>query len=397
MLRAMGRVKLLLGNLALTLALLALCAAAGEVWLRSVPERNDAAQRDDGSTKYRFNPYRSDGVLGYAHRLDWETVHETEEFRVTVHTNGLGLRGAPAEARKAPGTYRVLLLGDSFAFGFGVEDDATFAAVLQRTLAPPDGFERVEVLNAGVAGWSADQYLLFLESRGFAWKPDLVLLAETENDPADLAWNRLELDARRLPTRAQPTRRMIDQSGRMRYLEGGPLALPAVSFPGQAWLADHSALYHWLRYRLAKLWIARAVKGEERRLRQEAGAPPEGEIDALTPDAIQRGLWSGPAFQLRYHRKLVAAIREACAERGVALATLLVNFRPGQGQADLAAALAADCAADRACVTSAKLLEGHADSEVFYAEDGHWTARGHQLVGEALARWLPSVLPPSAP
>jgi hypothetical protein len=389
MLRAMRRVKVLLANVAATLALLALCAAGGEIWLRSVPQPNDAALRDDGSTKWRFNPYRSDGVLGYAHRPEWETVHETEDFRVTVHTNALGLRGGPATAAKPKGTYRILLLGDSFAFGFGVEDDATFGAVLARTLPPPPGFERVEVLNAGVAGWSADQYYLFLETRGFAWRPDLVLLAETENDPADLAWNRLELDARRLPVRAQPTRRMIDQSGRMRYLEGGPLALPAIDFPGRAWLADHSALYHWLRYRLAKLWIARAVKGEERRLRSEAGAPPAGPIESLSPDAIQRGLWSGPEFQLRYHRALVAAIRAACAERGVALATLLVNFRPGQADEDLAPALAADCAADRACVASSALLAGAPESEVFFASDGHWNARGHALVGEGLARWLP--------
>lgn len=393
MLRAMGRVKLLLGNLAVTLVLLALFAAAGELWLRKVPEPNDAALLDDGSTKWRFNPYQSDGVLGYVHRPDWATVHQTEDFRVTVHTNALGLRGAPAKATKARGTYRILLIGDSFAFGFGVEDDETFAAVLARSLPPPPGYKRVEVLNAGVAGWSADQYLLFLETRGFAWRPDLVLLAETENDPADLAWNRLELDARRLPVRAQPTRRMIDQSGRMRYLEGGPLALPAISFPGQAWLADHSALYHWLRYRAAKLWIARAVRGEERRLRREAGTPPEGAIETLTPDAIQRGLWSGPAFQLRYHRKLVEAIRAACAERGIALATLLVNFRPAQRQADLAEGLTADCAADPLCISSAKLLEGHAESEVFFAEDGHWKARGHALVGEGLARWLPGVVP----
>ena len=374
MLRAMGRVKIVLGNVAVTLALLALCAACGEVWLRNVPERNDGARRTDGSTKWRFNPYRADGVLGYTHRPDWEAVHDTEEFHVTVHTNALGLRGGPARAKKAPGTWRILLLGDSFAFGFGVEDDETFAAVLARELRPPPGFERVEVLNAGVAGWSADQYLLFLETRGFALRPDVVLLAETENDPADLAWNRLELAADRLPVRTQPTRRMIDQSGRMRYLDGGPLALPAFSFPGRAWLADHSALYHWLRFRLAKVWIARAAKGEERRLRSEAGEPPDGPIESLTPDAIQRGLWSGPEFQLRYHRALVAAIRRRCAERAVPLATLLVNFRPGQEQEELAKGLGADCAADSACVSSAELLAGRAESEVFFAEDGHWTA-----------------------
>lgn len=393
MLRRMGRVKLVLANLGVLLALLALVAAGGELWLRGVPQPNDGRLRDDGSTKWRFNPYRADGVLGYAHRPNWETVHETDEFRVTVHTNDLGLRGAPAAAAKPPGTCRILVLGDSFAFGFGVEDDEAFPAVLARALPPPPGFDRLEVLNAGVAGWSADQYLLYLETQGFALAPDLLLLAVTENDPADLAWNRLDLDAQRLPVRAQPTRRMIDQSGRMRYLEGGPLALPAFSFPGQRWLADHSELFHWLRYRLAKLWIARAVKGEERRLRSEAGAPPEGPIESLSADAIQRGLWSGPAFQLRYHRRLVEAIRRTAAERGLAVATLLVNFRPGQAEEALATPLAADCAADPACIPSAKLLEEFPAREVFFAQDGHWNARGHALVGEGLARWLPTVSP----
>jgi lysophospholipase L1-like esterase len=382
------RLKLLLGNLAITAGLLFVCAALGEAWLRAVPQRSDAALQDDGSTRWRFNPYQPDGVLGYVHRPDWETIHATADFEVTVRTNALGLRGAPADARKERGAFRILVLGDSFAFGFGVEDDETFAAALARLLPPPPGFARVEVLNAGVAGWSADQYLLFLELRGFALAPDLVLLAVTENDPGDLAWNRLELDARRLPLRAMPTRRMIDQRGRMRYLEGGPLALPALSFPGQDWLADHSVLYHWLRYRFAKLWIARALRGEERRQRAEAGPPPDDPIETLSSDQLQRGLWSGPPFQIRYHRYLVDAIRAACSERGVRLATLLVGFRAGQAKPESAEALAADCARDPDCTASTALLAGHAEAEVFFPDDGHWNARGHALVAEGLARRL---------
>jgi lysophospholipase L1-like esterase len=392
-----ARVKLLLGNLAVLAALLGLCALGGELWLRAVPKRNDTAELGDGSRKWQFNPYRPDGTLGYAHRPDWETVHATEDFEVTVHTNALGLRGADVAPAKPRGTFRILVLGDSFAFGFGVEDGEAFPAVLERVLPPPAGYERVEVWNAGVAGWSVDQYGLLLETRGFGWRPDLVLLAETENDPGDLAWNRLELDARRLPVRVEPTRRMIDQRGRMKYLKGGPLALPDLAFPGQAWLADRSQLYHWLRYRLAKLWIARAVRGEERRLRAEAGAPPDGPIESLTPDQIQRGLWSGSAFQLRYHRYLLEAMRAACAERGVAFATLLVNFRAGQARPETAAALRADCARDARCVPSESLLAGHAEAEVFFPEDGHWNARGHALVAEGLARWLQTLPPFSGP
>jgi hypothetical protein len=386
-------VRLLLVNLLVLVALLALCAGAGEVALRIAAHPNDASRAREGK-RPRFNPYQPDGVLGYALRPDWQAVHATDEFEVTVRTNALALRGAPASVEKPAGTYRVLVLGDSFAFGFGVEDEQAFPAVLERTLAPPPGRERVEVLNAGVAGWSADQYLLFLETRGFALSPDLVLLAVSENDPGDLAWNRLTLDERRLPRRIEPTRRYIDRRGAMRYLRGGPLALPALRFPGQAWLADHSRLYYWLHYRIARAWTARDLEGEERRLAEQAGPPPEGPIASLDPDAIQRGLWSGAGFRLRFHRHLVAAIRAACAGRGVALATLLVAFRGPPPQAGSAAAdLADDCARDPRCTTSSQLLAGHAEDELFFAQDGHWTPRAHELVGRGLARWLAGVEP----
>jgi len=392
--RRVQRLKLLVANGLVFLALVAFCAGAGELALRMAAKPNDVSRTGSGQVKPRFNVYRPDGVLGYALRPDWQALHATDEFQVTVRTNALGLRGAAASAEKPSGVYRVLALGDSFAFGFGVEDAEAFPAVLERALAPPPGDARVEVLNAGVAGWSADQYLLFLETRGFALAPDLVLLTATENDPGDLAWNRLTLDERRLPVRIEPTRRMIDRRGAMRYLRGGPLAQPELRFPGQVWLSDHSLLYHWFRFRLARLATARELETEEKRLRAEAGVPPDGPIASLTPEAIQRGLWSGGEFQLRFHRHLVEAIRAACAARGVALATLLVEFRgPEPMPGSAAAALREDCGRDPRCVRSSALLEGHAGDALFFSQDGHWTPRGHELVGRGLARWLARLEP----
>ncbi|HEX2483721.1 MAG TPA: SGNH/GDSL hydrolase family protein [Myxococcota bacterium] len=388
----MRRLRVVLVNALVFLGLVALCAAVGEVVLRASAKPNDASVTASGGRKPRFNVYRPDGVLGYAHRPDWQAVHATDEFAVTVRTNGLGLRGGAASERKDAGVYRVLVLGDSFAFGFGVEDAEAFPAVLERSLAPPPGFARVEVLNAGVAGWSADQYLLYLETRGFALEPDLVLLAVSENDPGDLAWNRLTLDARRLPQRIEPTRRMIDRRGAMRYQRGGPLAQPQLRLPGQTWLADHSLVYHWLRFRLARLREARELEAEEKRLRAEAGAPPDGPIEALAPEDIQRGLWTGPAFQLRYHRYLVDATAAACAQRGVALATLLVEFRGEEPKPDsAAAALRRDCESDPRCVRSSGLLAGADPEPLFFAHDGHWTPHGHERVARALAGWLPTL------
>lgn len=392
----MRRIGGLLVNLLLVAATLAVIAGVGELALRASAVPGDRVERD-GAVKYRFNPYRGDGVLGYTLRPSWQAVHEHDDYRVTVHTNELGLRGGPAVAEKAAGVYRVLVLGDSFAFGFGVEDDETFSALLQEELPVPAGFERVEVLNAGVAGWSTDHQWLFLATRGFALEPDLILLAMTENDPGDLRWDRLTTDASGLPLRIESTRRMIDQRGRMRYLEGGPLALPELPVPGRAWLATHSQLYHWLRFRLAKLWIANATREELRRLREQAGEPPTGPIAELSQDEIQRGLWSGGDFPVRYHRHLLEAIRRECAAREVPFRILLVAFAESDPANDpTARALHADCATDADCLLSSDAL-GDADAPLFFPADGHWTPAGHARIANALAGWLSAPGPPTAP
>ena len=65
-------------------------------------------------------------------------THRTNEFTSEIATNGQGLRVAPGgkdfPLAKEPGTRRILLLGPSFAFGWGVDYEQTFAARLQELL-----------------------------------------------------------------------------------------------------------------------------------------------------------------------------------------------------------------------------------------------------------------------
>jgi lysophospholipase L1-like esterase len=97
----------------------------------------------------------------------------------TVSTNHEGLRGPEIPAAKRG--LRILALGDSTTFGLGVEEDQTWPAVLQRLLQDglPGG---VEVINAGVPGYTAYQGLRYFEIRGAALRPDLVLATFGFND-----------------------------------------------------------------------------------------------------------------------------------------------------------------------------------------------------------------------
>ncbi|HKJ23704.1 MAG TPA: hypothetical protein VKB65_02700, partial [Myxococcota bacterium] len=74
----------------------------------------------------------------------------------SLHTNGRGFRGrSETAARPAPGRTRVLCSGDSFALGYGVDDDETWCHQLER-IDP-----RLETVNLGQGGYGIDQSYLW--------------------------------------------------------------------------------------------------------------------------------------------------------------------------------------------------------------------------------------------
>lgn len=77
---------------------------------------------------------------------------EQPEFTYIQHVNNLGLRGKDASFEKQPNQYRILMLGDSFTMGKGVEDNQTFSALLEASLnlRSDCNTTTLEVLNGGV-------------------------------------------------------------------------------------------------------------------------------------------------------------------------------------------------------------------------------------------------------
>lgn len=88
-----------------------------------------------------------------------------------VNSNALGLRERDISAEKPPGTYRILCLGDSWTFGQGVADEETFARRLEALLG-----KRVQVINAGLPGFSYFQGYHLLRQLLPVYRPDLVLV-----------------------------------------------------------------------------------------------------------------------------------------------------------------------------------------------------------------------------
>ncbi len=96
------------------------------------------------------------------------------EFDVTTRTNRYGLRGPDPVLPKPPGVVRVLMLGDSFTFGFPVKDEETFCRLIEQGLRAK-GYA-VEVVNGGVSGYSPTLHYLSLRDEFLGFEPDLVIL-----------------------------------------------------------------------------------------------------------------------------------------------------------------------------------------------------------------------------
>ncbi len=116
-----------------------------------------------------------------------------------VRINALGFRGAEVPETKPPGTVRVLCVGDSYTFGPYVDDQETFPAALGRLLDAPVPGEgpAVEVVNAGANGFTLRDELAFLKDKGLGIAPDIVVLIYTQNDIADLARSRPQIEVMR--------------------------------------------------------------------------------------------------------------------------------------------------------------------------------------------------------
>jgi lysophospholipase L1-like esterase len=106
--------------------------------------------------------------------------------------NGYGLRDRDYDIAKAEDTFRVLVIGDSIAFGYCNPRESlaiphTFPKVLERELGatPPAASARVEVINLGVSGYNTIQEVEFLRQKGLALDPDLVVVAYSLNDSRD--------------------------------------------------------------------------------------------------------------------------------------------------------------------------------------------------------------------
>ena len=130
--------------------------------------------------------YRSDPALFFALAPNQKAVTADKPASI----NARGLRGPLVPyARQGSNILRVLFLGDSIVFGFGVFEAEALPSRVGQLLA--ERGVRTEVINSGVPGYSTNQEVVFAEQEGIKYRPDWVVLGFCWNDISDKSGDRV--------------------------------------------------------------------------------------------------------------------------------------------------------------------------------------------------------------
>jgi lysophospholipase L1-like esterase len=174
-------VRKLLSRLALLIFALFFVALLLEVMLRVAFYHSKDFSMEMWKYAVQMKRPVADPKLSFAHRPNSHAFL----MGVDVQINSQGLRDYEYSLAKPVGVYRIMLLGDSTTFGWGVPLNDTTAKILERSLNAKHlpGYDRVEVLNAGVGNYDTVQEVTYYQTRGRAFHPDLVVLVYFINDP----------------------------------------------------------------------------------------------------------------------------------------------------------------------------------------------------------------------
>jgi lysophospholipase L1-like esterase len=180
--RATGRRRLLFGLLAV-LGWVALVAGGIESYVRFVAD--DGMQYDLEMWKYGRDLKRPAGEpsLGHEHVPGRRATLMGVDFAINSH----GLRDRELGYERVPGRLRILMLGDSLTVGWGVRMEDTFAKRLERMFAEVEREREekgvaAEVINAGVGNYNTIQEVQYFLTKGFRYRPDIVVLNHFVND-----------------------------------------------------------------------------------------------------------------------------------------------------------------------------------------------------------------------
>ncbi len=119
-------------------------------------------------------------------RFDMAHREVSGTFQVTTDDNGI--RYPIHDVDKRPGTWRVMPLGCSTTFGWGVDDPDSYPAKLE-LLTRASGHPNTEIINGGQPGYTSFQGLWLWDEALKYYNPDVVVIGYVVQDSRKAAYS----------------------------------------------------------------------------------------------------------------------------------------------------------------------------------------------------------------
>jgi lysophospholipase L1-like esterase len=299
--------------------------------------------------------WKYDPLLGWAHQPGQEGIFETKQFRTFVRINENGLRDREHTYERQNEIQRILVLGDSFAWGYGVEESERFSQRLEEMLD-------VEVINAGVSGYSTDQELLWYRTEGIKYETDIVLLVVAGNDVGD--------NDRQLVSTIYYKPKFVIEDGQLVPI-GYPV--PETGLQGKIvyFLSQRSSLAYFLvqRYFDALSNYGRIKNNSVQVNLPVSGVPAEKEPFKLTMTLI------GEMRNIAVSRKaefMIVTTESWWNLQSEATYTDFVDTLQNEGY----------------FVLDVESMPGFNPEKMLIPDDGHWNRSGHEYVADRIKEFI---------
>lgn len=347
-----GRRKAVFGLLTVGvgLGLLLVVFAVAEIVLRFA-QRESPAPRAEAAGE--FLACDKDAAVGWIFPPSAEGIFRRGARSVRGRTNEWGLRSPPLGERDSA-LVRILVIGDSFVFGWGVAEAEAFPRRLEALLRARHPSRRIEVVNAGIPGYSLWQQRALLERLTVSFRVDAVISTfSLSNDVVD------ELRIRRYA----PDRLLAYQ----------PRPLDPKS--GLAGLIAKSRVLEWidLRTRALQFQIANVLP---------AGLDAaEESLDGIVTKCREEGI---PV--------LFFLLPKRTEIEGAAPRRTLARWMTGSARRMVERATARNAVSLVDVTPAIERLERAAAGSAYLPDDPHWTAAGHEAVATAVVDAVDSLI-----
>ena len=290
-----------------------------------------------------------------------------------MRTNSRGVRAdGDISYEKADGVKRIVLLGDSFAMGYGVDLEDTFSSQMQKFLE--EGGVNAEIVNLGVPTFGNAEELVLLREEGLKYQPDLVLLAWHASDYSEnVSSNLYGLENGHL-IRKNKT-----------YLPKARIREFLFQFKAYRWVAEYSQFYKFFRNSVY-LYIRKPLASGARRLssafRAKAG---NGSSNAKAHEGN-----SNPSDSYREELAiaLLKEMQSECISNGAVFLIFDIPIKLSRTEFESRFPVSeVSITTDFEVFGPTELFRQHKGKKIYWEEsEGHFTPLGCRIVGEGLAR-----------